>query len=227
MPSVVADAAIGVRQTAIRDHLQSDWVAFMASSLSCRAADRPSRCVRTQSVRARTHGIRARTHDVRALRIPTSACADNALLRFDGVGLGWYTAGQAVSAPIMRGKAVEGSMGLTYISMNLSSPARPEHRIRRRFLVDSGATYTVVPADMLTRLGIKPHSKRTFVVADGTERERRFADALFEYRGNKGASPVIFGEPGDATLMGTVTLESLGLLLDPVRRELRPLPMLI
>jgi len=30
---------------------------------------------------------------------------------------------------------------------------------------------------------------------------------------------------GDASLLGAVTLEELGLVLDPLRRELRPLPM--
>ena len=34
--------------------------------------------------------------------------------------------------------------------------------------------------------------------------------------------PVIFGEPGDAVLLGVVALEILGLVFDPLRRELRP-----
>jgi len=38
---------------------------------------------------------------------------------------------------------------------------------------------------------------------------------------------VIFGEKGDSTLLGAVTLESLGVWLDPLRRELRPLPMIL
>ena len=33
--------------------------------------------------------------------------------------------------------------------------------------------------------------------------------------------------PGDSCLLGTVTLEALGLMLDPIRRELRPLPLLL
>jgi hypothetical protein len=45
--------------------------------------------------------------------------------------------------------------------------------------------------------------------------------------GRKAASPVIFGERGDSTLLGIVSLEALGLLLDPLRRELRPLPMVL
>jgi len=38
---------------------------------------------------------------------------------------------------------------------------------------------------------------------------------------------VIFGETGDSTFLGMVSLEALGLLLDPIRRELRPLPMVL
>jgi hypothetical protein len=40
-------------------------------------------------------------------------------------------------------------------------------------------------------------------------------------------APVIFGEKGDSTLLGIVTLEALGVILDPIRRELRPLPMIL
>jgi hypothetical protein len=37
---------------------------------------------------------------------------------------------------------------------------------------------------------------------------------------------VIFGEPEDSVLLGALTLESLGLALDPLRRELYPIPLL-
>ncbi|MFI5351646.1 MAG: hypothetical protein ACHQZS_01700 [Candidatus Binatales bacterium] len=38
---------------------------------------------------------------------------------------------------------------------------------------------------------------------------------------------MIFGEPGDSQLLGALTLEALGLSLDPLRRELKPLPMIL
>lgn len=63
------------------------------------------------------------------------------------------------------------------------------------------------------------------MLADGTEIARRTGAALFRFRGEEAASTVIFGEPGDASLLGVVTLEELGLILDPVRRDLRPMPM--
>ena len=51
--------------------------------------------------------------------------------------------------------------------------------------------------------------------------------ALFRFKGNEGASPVIFGKKGDSTLLGVVSLEALGMILDPLRRELRPLPLVL
>jgi hypothetical protein len=52
-------------------------------------------------------------------------------------------------------------------------------------------------------------------------------DVVFKVNGSQGASRVIFDEKEDSTLVGTVSLEALGLLLDPIRRELRPLPMVL
>ena len=51
--------------------------------------------------------------------------------------------------------------------------------------------------------------------------------ALFKYGERVGGADVIFGEEGDSVLLGAFTLEALGLALDPLRRELRPLPMIL
>jgi predicted aspartyl protease len=93
------------------------------------------------------------------------------------------------------------------------------------FLVDSGAVYSVVEGDALRRLGIRPHRTRRFHLADGQGIERKIGDAYFEYKGVGGAAPVIFGEPGDANLLGATTLEALELVLDPFKRELRPMTL--
>lgn len=118
-------------------------------------------------------------------------------------------------------------MGLTHVRARIANPARPKRTASVRFLVDSGAVYSVVPAAILRRLGIRAHSSRTFTLADGTEITRRVGDATFVLDDHRAASPVIFGEEGDAALLGTVSLESLGLLLDPMKRVLRPLPMVL
>jgi hypothetical protein len=57
--------------------------------------------------------------------------------------------------------------------------------------------------------------------------ERDRSDALFFYGGARGAAPVIYGEPGDATLLGAVSLEALGFVRDAIRRDRLPLPMVV
>ena len=118
-------------------------------------------------------------------------------------------------------------MGLTHVRVRVSNPARPRSSVMLRLLVDSGAVYSVVPAATLTRLGIEPHSSRTFLLADGTEIKRRMGDATFRMGKHFGTSTVIFGQKNDAALLGMVSLECLGLILDPMRRVLRPLPMVL
>jgi predicted aspartyl protease len=66
-----------------------------------------------------------------------------------------------------------------------------------------------------------------FILADGSEVTRQVGDAQFRFNGRRGAAPVIFGEEDDSILLGSVTLEALGLLLDPLKRQLRPLPLML
>ena len=118
-------------------------------------------------------------------------------------------------------------MGLTFIKASVINPANPRRKTRPEFLVDSGAIYSVVPKKRLKRIGIEPHGTRVFTLADGSRMTREIGDAIFAINGERAASPVIFGEAGDSLLFGTVSLGALGLILDPIRRELRPLPMVL
>jgi predicted aspartyl protease len=63
------------------------------------------------------------------------------------------------------------------------------------------------------------------VLADGQTIRRDLATATFEYEGRRGDSMVVVGEPGDAPVLGAITLEAFGLVLDPFRRELRPMKL--
>lgn len=118
-------------------------------------------------------------------------------------------------------------MGLTVLEVEVGNPANPEIREKVDFLVDSGAIYSVVPAPILERLGIKPIAEQEFRLADGTKILRKKGIALFKYGDRIGGADVIFGEEGDSVLLGAFTLEALGLTLDPLRRELKPLPMVL
>lgn len=126
-------------------------------------------------------------------------------------------------------QCVEGTinMELTHVEAMAANPAHPRKTKKLSLLVDSGTVYSVVPKTVLGALGVKSHSTKTFTLADGSKIKRKVGDLAFKLNGHQGASPVIFGEKEDSTLLGTVSLEALGLLHDPSRRELRPLPMVL
>lgn len=118
-------------------------------------------------------------------------------------------------------------MVLTVLEIEVGNPAKPEVTEKLEFLIDSGAVYSVVPTPILEKFGIKPLTEQEFRLADGRKIVRKKGGALFKYGDRIGVADVIFGEEGDSNLLGAFTLEALGLSLDPLRRELNPLPMML
>jgi len=94
-------------------------------------------------------------------------------------------------------------------------------------LVDTGATYTWIPRDLLEGLGVEAQEQRPFVLADG--RTVRYPVAWIKIRIGEQVQPTIavFGEPGSEPILGVVTLEEFLLAADPVSRRLVPVPGLL
>ncbi len=93
-------------------------------------------------------------------------------------------------------------------------------------LVDTGATFTVLPASLLRdRLGIKHRREDTFILADGTRQTLPIGDIHIAAAGWEAPSPVVFGA-GDRFLMGATSLQSLGLVADTTNHRLIPAPEL-
>lgn len=118
-------------------------------------------------------------------------------------------------------------MGLMTLTVDVANVAFPENTRTLDFIVDSGAISAVVPAAILDELGIKPYAVQEFRLRDGSTLRRKKGGAMFRYGDAVGGSDVIFGEPGDEQLLGALTLGSLGLGLNPLTRELVPLPMIL
>ncbi len=118
-------------------------------------------------------------------------------------------------------------MGITTFEVEVGNSATPAVTRKLLLLVDSGAIYSVVPAPILHELGVEPYTEQVYRLANGEHIARKRGAAFFRYGERVGAADVIFGEAGDYTLLGAFTLESLGLALDPLKRELRPIPMLL
>lgn len=120
----------------------------------------------------------------------------------------------------MKGEWYNLGVGLTDVKLKVRNPSRPNGGYEGVFLVDSGATYTVVPNKILSKLGIKPEREEEFSLADGKIIKRKVGNALYEFKGIRAAAPVLFGEKDDSMLLGVFTLEAMGLSLDPLKRKL-------
>ena len=86
-------------------------------------------------------------------------------------------------------------------------------------LVDTGATFSVMPASLLRRLGIAPTRTRRLRLANGQVEERQTGMAFFEVAGMDGEARVIFG-PENIYLLGATTLEDLSFIVDPINKRL-------
>ncbi len=91
-------------------------------------------------------------------------------------------------------------------------------------MVDTGATYSWVPTDILARLGVKPEFTRQLVTADGRVIERDMAETRVRLDGQERTTMVVFGDEGSIPLLGAYTLEGFGLAADPVGKRLIPVP---
>ncbi|MDA2934927.1 aspartyl protease family protein [Acidobacteria bacterium AH-259-D05] len=116
-------------------------------------------------------------------------------------------------------------MGLTHVEGVVTGANNKQARVR--FLVDSGATYTLLPYHNWQAIALSPKRSLVFTLADGTALERQVSECYIALSEGEGHTPVILGEPGDEALLGTVTLEILGLVLNPFKRTLQPMRMLL
>jgi clan AA aspartic protease len=116
-------------------------------------------------------------------------------------------------------------MGLTYVEGIAKGPNGKQATVE--FLVDSGARYTLLPENVWKTIGLTPKRRLTFTLADGTHIERDVSEAYLTLPQGEGHTPVILGEPGDEALLGVVTLEELGLVLNPFQRSLQPARMML
>ncbi len=115
-------------------------------------------------------------------------------------------------------------MGITHIEGTVRGPSG--ERAGVRFLVDSGANYTALPQDVWLAIGLTSSRRSVdLVLADGAIITRRMSECYIILPQGEGHTPVILGEPGDMALLGVITLEQLGLVLNPLTRELQPMRM--
>ncbi len=118
-------------------------------------------------------------------------------------------------------------MGEVRVGIVVSNPRTGARSEEITALADTGATLTVIPGEILRTLGVQRIRTISLLLADGRRAERGVGDAEVAVNGESVPGRVVFGESGDAVLLGLTVLEQLGLAVDPVQRRLVPTDFLL
>ncbi len=116
----------------------------------------------------------------------------------------------------------EEALGLFSVRIGLAHPTDPSRQTEVELLVDTGATLSWVPQEILDPLGVPRLGRRAFLLADGRQIERDTAGVVMRVDGTQALVTVVAGEAGDGRLLGATALESLGYGVDPIGRRLVP-----
>ena len=115
-------------------------------------------------------------------------------------------------------------MGATHVTVTIRNPAEPERTWAGMFLVDTGATDSLVPRPHLEAIGLAPRGQRVYELADGSELVLDVTVAEIEFMGEIVGGTIIMGADDAEPLLGMTALESVGIEVDPLNQRLKKLP---
>ena len=122
---------------------------------------------------------------------------------------------------ILPGTTVGGEVGTFYVDFVISNQDKTRSRTLNG-LVDTGASYTLIPASILEELGIERVESRVFSLADGSRQELFVGWVEMELEGQTDQVSVVFGPNSSKILLGTMALETFALAADAQNHRLIP-----
>jgi clan AA aspartic protease len=112
-------------------------------------------------------------------------------------------------------------MGLTHVTTTVQNLTKSGEPYEAEFLVDTGAIDCLVPADELKNAGVNIEGNDTYELANGELVEYPFGFGRVSFMGDETVTRIIFGTPDCEPLIGGVTLESMGIGVDPVSKTIK------
>ena len=114
-------------------------------------------------------------------------------------------------------------MGLTYVTTQLFDFNKNSEPYEAEFLVDTGSIDCMAPGDELENIGIEKEGNSVYELDSGEIVEYELGFARVMFMGQETVSQVIFGPKGIEPILGTVVLENLGFIVDPITGKLKRL----
>ncbi len=106
-------------------------------------------------------------------------------------------------------------MGATYVDVAVTNPLAPQRTWEGNFLVDTGATDSIIPRSKLEEIGLIPKRQFTYELADGSQVELDVAQAQLDFMGETCIVNVVFGNEDAEPLLGHLPLEATNMEVDP------------
>src|SRR5438046_10065692 len=98
-------------------------------------------------------------------------------------------------------------MGMFDVKVKLANLAAPGRTEELSLLVDTGATLSWIPREILQKLGVTAFSRLPFSLADRRVLERNTTAVLLTIDGRKAPVSVSFGDLVEVTVLGATALE--------------------
>ena len=115
-------------------------------------------------------------------------------------------------------------MGATHVTVTIRNPAEPDRRWEGLFLVDTGATDSLVPRQYLEAIGLKPKGQRRYELTNGRKIKMDITVGQIEFMGEFVGGTILFGDADAEPLLGATALASVGIEVDPNTQRLKRLP---
>ena len=117
-------------------------------------------------------------------------------------------------------------MGVFAVDIEIGSPDGSRYEVVEA-LVDTGASYTMVPGNVLRGLGIEPHTQFNFIMDDGSYIEREVGRTWVRIGNQSEITLVVFANEEAEPLLGAYTLQGMLLAVDTPNERLVSVPGLL
>ena len=114
-------------------------------------------------------------------------------------------------------------MGLTHVPVTVRN-LNTRDAFTLKFLIDTGATESMVPSSELTKIGIRPATSRTYELANGQIQAFDIAVAEISFLDETIYGEILFGPDDTDPLLGALALQSAGIVVDPRNETIHKLP---
>jgi len=115
-------------------------------------------------------------------------------------------------------------MGKVVEKVKVTNFKDPSKSIEIEAVIDTGATMSVLPMDLIQKLGLEKIDEVNVYADNSIKRKEVYGWVILEIAGRKAVFDVLAENEGAQPLIGQIVLERLDLVIEPSTRKVMPNP---